>query len=215
MDGFIADNFSFNIYPPDTDSVIGCIESVSFDENGTEYTSESHGVTVKIPPNVISKGRTGKMVLTASLMAPVEVPTEFKPVSAMIWLCMNVKLQGCISVSIPHCVNVETKSHSERLCFLKTEDHCSVNHQTKKTMKFLRNGNFPVGERCGETKIDHFCYYCIAIVGMKETDVNIDLSSSFQMVAMMQIQPDILTNLWEVHVCILHTLPSCLKVSSL
>ena len=198
------------MYPPDTDSIIGCIESCTFDENGGEFYSHEHGVTITVPSGAIPAGVVSEMKFAATLTTPVKLPTDAVPVSAMIWLCMNVTLLKPILLQIPHYVNIASEAHSKNLQFVKTSCY-SRNNKAMSTMEVIEGGNFPVGESYGNIEISHFCYYCIT-QDIKASDIP---KNRYKAVTMKEKQPDFKRNLWLIDICIIPSLPTCLKVLSL
>ena len=147
-----------------------------------------------------------EMKFAATLNPAVKLLTNGVPVSATIWLCMNVVLQKPIKLQIPHYVNVKSKADFKNLQFVKSNFHLS-NKKTITTAQVIKGGEFPIHESYGMIEINHFCYYCIELI--QEDDIPDNL---YQAVTMKELQPDIERNLWMVHVCIIPSLPTCLKV---
>ena len=191
------------MYPPDTDHIIGCVETATFDERGGKFHSYEHGVTVAIPSGAIPSGMKAKMTFAATLNASVKLSDNAILGSAMIWICLNVALQKPILLKVPHCVNVKSKANSKKLRFVKTIFH-PTNNEPVNTMKVIKGGDFPVGESYGIIEIDHCCYYCIEFFPEDCPEFK------YRVVAMKKRQPD--NNKWDVHVAIMTTLPTCLKV---
>jgi len=142
-----------------------------------------------------------EMKFAATLNPKGEVLSNAMPVSAFIWMCMNVALQKSVVLQIPHYVNVQSETHSKKLQFVKSNCHSNNN---KTTTKVIEGGQFPVGESYGLIEITHFCYYCIE--HYQDTDIPEYL---YKVVTMKEIQPDAIRNLWIVHVCIIPSLETC------
>jgi len=84
------------LYPPDTDDIIGCVESATFDEAGGTFSSSEHGVIITVPKGAIPTGMISEMKFAATLNPKGEVLSNAMPVSAFIWMCMNVALQKSV-----------------------------------------------------------------------------------------------------------------------
>ena len=165
-----------------------------------------HGVTIIVPKMAVPSGIIAEMRFAATLIAPVEFSDNAIPVSAVIWLCMNVTLQKPIQLQIPHYVNVKTENHSKTLQFAKGNIH-SWDDKKVGMMKAIDGGNFPVGESFGKIEIDHFCYYCIQMKEADEIPENL-----YRIITMKEIQPNMANNLWNIHVCVIPSLETCFKV---
>ena len=198
---------SLSMYPPEMDCIIGCIESATFDVKGGEYHSHEHGVTVIVPSGAIPVGVVSEMKLAATLTATVQPSINGIPVSAIVWLCMNVTLQKPIMLQIPHYVNIKSKAQSKNLQFAKAKFHKSST-KIMRNMEVIKGGDFPVGGSYGMIEINHFCYYCIELY---QTSDNIP-EYSYRVVTMKERQPNLITKLWQINVCIIPTLDTCLKV---
>lgn len=186
---------------------MGIINVAVFDESGGKFYAAEHGITVTVPCGAIPSGVVTEMTFGATLIAPIKFSDNAIPVSAVIWLCMDVTLQKPIQLQIPHCVNVKTEKVAQTLKFAKVSMHS--NNQNP-IMKVIEGGKFAVGKSHGTVEINHFCYYCIESINLSDIPDNLYL-----MVTMKEIQPNIPKNLWKIHVCIIPSLSTCLKVFSL
>ena len=198
---------SYHISPCINDYIIGDIKSALFDENGGNFHISEHGVIITVPKMAIPCGQEAEIQFAATLIAPVKFSSNAKPVSAIIWLCMNVQLVKPIELQVSHCVNVETKDHSKTLQFAKCLIHHSREDVSTKTMEVIEGGDFPIGKSYGIIKIDHFCYYCIQSIEAVDIPKNL-----YEVITMKETQPNIRINLWNIHVCIIPSLPTCFKV---
>ena len=150
------------------------------------------------------------MKFAATTIAPVKFSVDVIPVSAIIWLCMNVKLQKPIRLQMQHFVNVKNEDDSRTLQFAKAYVHFN-DDKNFATMKAIKGGTFPIGELYGMIDIDHFCYYCIeANIKVRNIPENL-----YRIIAMKEALPNIASNLWNIHICVIPLLPTCLKVCCL
>ena len=189
---------------PDTHDLIGNIESVFFDKNGGTFCSDKHGVTVTIPHGTLKDGIKAELKFGATLLAPVKFAKNMLPVSAVIWLCMNVTLQKPVQIQIPHCVNIKSEAQANNLQFAK-----ALHSQNDKNMMIMDGGRFVIGESYGSIEIDHFCYYCVV---NNYYDGNIP-DYKYQAILFQSVQ--LQNNIWKLDICIMAALPTCEQVSNL
>ncbi|XP_065894743.1 uncharacterized protein [Dysidea avara] len=186
--------------PPDIVNWIGDIETESFDDGGGIFYSFNHDTTVTIPPDAIPKGKQGMLKFAATLCAPVKFAPNVVPVSAIVWLCMDVELQKPITLCLPHCVSVENVSHVNSLCFAKMT-HASP---SEGYMSVIDSGEFKVGEAFGLVDIDQSCYYCIVNSATVAKDIP---ENKYRIVAMKHKIPKI--DHWNCDVCLIPSLSTC------
>ena len=176
-----------------------------FDERGGVFHSYNHGVTVIVPPGAIPSGVLAELKFAAMLVAPVKF-TCVTPVSAIFWLCMEVILQKPIQIRLPE---MFTKNRSSRLQFAKSLH--SPFKIIEQQMDVLDGGKFTADQYYASIKVDHFCYYCIV-------DDKLDLSNipqnQYLLIAMKQLYLSTKDNNWNVHICIVPFIRTCIKVSS-
>ena len=190
--------------PPDTNDMIGNIESAFFDDSGGVFCSDKHGVTVMIPDGAIQSGVKAELKFGATLLAPVKFTKDVLPVSAIIWLCMGVKLQKPVQIQIPHYVNIKCKTQANNLRFAKVmHSKCD-----ESMMKLMDGGKFAVGGSCGSIEVDHFCYFCIV-----NNYYNASTDYKYQAVVFQnrQLHKDV----FNFDICIMAALPTCIQVSVL
>ena len=185
--------------------MIDNINVALFDEKGGNFCAAKHGITVTVPSGAVPSGKVAEMKFAATTIAPVKFSDDAMPVSAIVWLCMNVTLQKPIQLQMPHYVNVRTEDHSRTLQFAKANGHLNDNNAI---MEVIKGGTFPIGESYGIIEIDHFCYYCI----QKSVRVDDIPKNLYQIVTMKEMQPNIAANLWNIHICIIPSLATCFEV---
>lgn len=188
--------------PPDAHECI--TESIVIDENGKEFCSNKHGVIVIIPEGSIKSGVNAELKFGAMLSAPVKFAKNTKPVSPIIWLCMNADLQKSIKIKIPHYVSIESNADANYLQFAKAIHSSSDGSM----MEIMDGGEFDVGKSHGTIEVNHFCYYCILYNYYR----NHNLVYKYQAVSFQSKQP--YRGVWKFDICIVPSLPTCLQVSS-
>ena len=191
--------------PVDTECLIGGTEVKMFDERGGVFHSYNHGVTVIVPPGAIPSGILAELKFAAMLVACVKF-TSVTPVSPIFWLCMEVILQKPIQIRLPQ---MFMRNRNSRLRFAKSL-HSPVK-VIEQQMDVLDGGKFNTGQCYASIEVDHFCYYCI--VDDKLDPSNIP-QNQYLLIAMKQLHLSTGDN-WNVHICIVPFIRTCLKVSNI
>jgi len=189
--------------PPDIISWIGGVETQLFDENGGLLHSFNHEVTVTVPAGAIPKGEKGELKFAATLCAPVKFAPNIQPVSAIVWLCMNVELLKPITLCLPHFVCIENKSHVNSLFFARMT-HAST---SEGYMNVIDSGEFKVGEKFGIMEVDRSCYCCIVNSATGPTDFP---ENVYKIITMKHIIP--VQDHWKSDVCVIPSLSTCRMV---
>ena len=130
-----------------------------------------------------------------------DILSSYAPVSATIWLNMDVVLQKPISVRIPHYAIVKTKTHTKALSFAKM-----THNQFSGNVQVIEGGIFPIGKSYGEIKLDHFCYINI----IKKININEILENTYSLVVMKHQKPD--GDHWKCDICVIPFLPTLQQV---
>ena len=182
------------------------LESVIIDENGGKLYFDEHEIFVTIPPGAIPNRVKAELKFGATLFAPVKFANKSRPVSAIIWLCMNVSLLKPMQIQMPHCIDIESKAQASYLTFAKA---CH-SQSSEGVMEIVDGGKFDKNESYGSVEVTHFCYYCIQEVG-NDTDHLLNHKYQAYLFRSKQLHNDI----WMFKICVMSSLPTCLKVSIL
>ena len=188
--------------PPDDCNCL--VESVIIDENGGKLYSEKHAIIVLIPPGAIPSGVRAELKFGATLFAPVKFAKKSRPVSAIIWLCMNIALLKPMKIQMPHCVNIESKAQASYLTFAKAHHSPSSGDM----MKIIDGGEVDINKSYGSIKVTHFCYYCIQDMDYDENHL---LYHNYKAVLFCRRQPD--NHTWQFEICVMSSLATCEEVS--
>ena len=129
------------------------------------YHSTDHGVTIIIPEDAVS-GKA-RLQVGVSLVGPFRFPENYRPVSAVVWININVPLRKRAELHMPHFVLLENEKDTKKLGFFLASDQSFA---TCSEFVFLEC-NYPVSFKPGSTYgtlwVDHFCSGCI----LEEVDV--------------------------------------------
>jgi len=116
---------------------------------------------------------------------------------------MDVELQKSIELRLPHFAEILGTTHN--LQFVKSL-HSPFN-VIEESMQTIDGGTFPIGRSYSSIKIDHFCYYCIAVDKLALTDIPLN---KYAVIAITQKQP--LKTKWNAHICIVPLIRTCMEV---
>ena len=191
--------------PVDTEYLIGDIEVGMFDERGGVFHSYKHGVTVIFPAGAIPSGILAKLKFAATLVSSMPFQSNIVPLSAIFWLCMEVRLQKPIQLRLPL---LKSENIAGALQFAKSSHSTKLNIIGDQ-MKGLEHGTFVDGESYGSIEVDHFCYYCITKNNLKQEDIP---SNKYLLIAMKQSQPSSKDKSWSIHICLVPDLRTCDEV---
>jgi len=189
--------------PPDIVSWIGCIETHPLGDAVGVFHSDNHEVTVTFPPGAIPRGQQGVLKFAATICAPVKFAPDVVPVSAIVWLCMDVKLQKSVTLCLPHFVRVKNNSHVNSLYFARMT-HAST---SEGYMNVIDSGTFKVGESFGLIEVDRSCYCCIVNSITMAEDIP---ESKYRIIPMKHKLP--VNDHWKCDVCIIPALSTCRTV---
>ena len=184
--------------------MIGNAKPVIVTEKGEKFCFDEHNISVTVPSEAIPTGERAKMLLTATLNAPVKFSSNAIPVSAVVWLHMDKKLDKPIKLQVPHYVEIKTKDQSRALQFVMSKCHKGYNNEIL-PMEVVEGGEFPINESYGEIEIEHLCYICIE----RKISRTIIPDNKYRIVFMREKPSE---NLWKVDICILPYLATCLTV---
>ena len=176
-----------------------------FDERGGTFHSANHGVTVVFPNGAIPKEYLVELKFAAMLDAPIKFSSNFIPVSAIHWLCMDKELEQPIQLYLPHSVNIQNEAQTSKLKFAKFQ-HLQLGGAMD--MQSIEGGNFPVGESYGFIEVKHFCYYCIVEDNLDPSDIP---NNKYVIAAVTKKKP--VSCNWEAHICLYPSLQTCANVN--
>ena len=104
FNAIFAASLSYMDPPPNIDYTFNNINVYLVDENGGRFLMFKHGIVITVPKMTIPSSIVAKMQIGVYLVAPMMFSNNVIPVSTVIWLCINVKLQKPIKLHVPHFV---------------------------------------------------------------------------------------------------------------
>lgn len=127
---------------------------------------KSHDISIKIPPSAITGAHEARMEVGILLNGPFQFPTDVRPISPILWICIsnNASLCKSIEVNLPHFVKIACQDDVKKLgiTFMKANHHFS-----KDTGKFdfvslqSDNSKCTIKSQQGILQTNHFCFLCI------------------------------------------------------
>ena len=181
---------------------VGNVETRSFNDNEELYHFSDHELTVTVPAGAIPAGKQGVLKVGTTLCAPVKFAPNVVPVSAIVWLCVDVKLRKPIRLCLPHIVKVENRSHVNCLYFAKMK-HAST---SEGYMNVIDSGEFNVNEAFGLLDVEESSYYCIVNSLAEAEDIP---EIRYRIITMKHKYP---VDYWKCDICMLPAISTCTKV---
>ena len=206
---YFATDFPSSLFPPpwNISDMIGQVKPVIVTEEKKTFYFSDHDIYVTVPSEAIPTGKRSQMLLTATLNAPVEFANNTVPVSALVWLHMDIKPKKPIKLQMPHYVDIKSQDQSSDLQFAMSK--CSVgdagNKEILLPMEAVKGGDFPINNSHGTIDIDPLCYICI----QQNISVTEIPDNTYRIVF---IREKLTVNLWKVNIIILARLGTCLQV---
>ena len=141
------------------------IDVLKCDSSGRTFTNVDHDISLRVPPGAIADGVTVHIEVGVTLHGPFQFPPGTRPISPIIWLCMQegIPFQKPVEVILPHFLH---DWEDLQLGFLKA-DHSITNTDCGKKYTF-----HPVNDSVMDFKSEnntgfgilstyHFCFLCI------------------------------------------------------
>ena len=95
-----------------------------------------------------------------SLVGPFNIPKNYRPVSAVFWIDINVPLLECVELHIPHFVRLQNEKDTKKLSFFLADDQSFTNTGEFQFDREL-DCSFKPGSAYGALWVDHFCVGCL------------------------------------------------------
>ena len=129
---YFSTDFPSSIFPPlqNIGDMIGQVKPVIVTEKEETFNFSDHDVYVTVPSEAVSPGKRSKMLLTATLNAPVKFSNNVVPVSVFLWLHTDIKLKKHIKLRMPHYVDIKSQDQSSALQFAMSK--CSARDDKEK-----------------------------------------------------------------------------------
>lgn len=191
---------------------LGPTTFIKCDSSGGVYHDPVHDFSVRIPETAVPEGASITIEIGVMLSGPFQFPTDLKPVSPIVWLCVrnqeNFEFVKPVQIILPHYLHIASQDDLNRLqlTFLKAKHAVSDNSLYQFTQA-EGTATIEVQSTQGTLSTKHFCFLCIAAkLSPEDTDkVNYCL---------VQVQPCTLeTSSWMVYFCVAYFLQTCIEVS--
>lgn len=185
-------------------------ETITFDHNGGQYTSQYHDIRITVPKGAIKKHAVIELLVKVTLHGPFTFPDEKRPISPIVWVGMspNIKFKRPIEIQIPHFAEISPESLNEELIFLKTTDRKKTGKKYGKQYQFFQvaENNQHFDNNHGTVLTKKASFFCI--VG--------DISSNSTLTANYCLLPVIPRQItqptWKIHYYITYLLKSHIHV---
>lgn len=186
------------------------IDIIRCTSNGGVYYNAVHDITVRIPEGAISKGASVTIEIGIALYGPFQFPEGTKPVSPIVWLCVqqgeHYQFLKSVEIVLPHYLHVTTADDASILHFLKAGHHVNENKQYQFQVAHGK-ACFSTQKTYGTLSTGHFCFLCISsrTVSQERT-----AKAKFCLISVI---PDPITEpSWTIYFCVCYFLQTCMEV---
>ena len=193
-------------------SFLDPIEVIQCSSSGGKYTSQVHGVTLKIPSGAIPQGIAMRIEFGVTLSGPFSFPTNTRRISPIVWLCIQQTqptpfgFLKPVEVKLPHYLDLtsEDSIRSLQLKYLKASHDCDE----AQTFHFDTEGEaiFQPRSSYGTIHTQHFCFICLVAAA------RCDLTPSSYYFLMRVIPRPVSSTAWDINFCVGHFLQTFIEV---
>ena len=175
------------------------ITSMYFTSTGGVMVIEEYGVTVNVPSGAIEDHHTVEIQAAASLFGPFDIPSDYYPVSAYVWIEANYTFKKTVEIEFEH--HADISNSASQLCILKACcTKCNSDEMHEST------GDYVINDSVCTLYTNHFCSYCLAAKSTQIPD---------RIVAYHYLPEDYKTvDEFRAEVCFCYDLNCCKKVIS-
>ena len=185
-------------------------ETITFDQNGGQYTSQYHDIRITVPKGAIKKHAVVELQVKVTLHGPYTFPDEKRPISPIVWVGMspNIKFKRPIEIRIPHFAEISPESLNEELIFLKTTDWKKTVKTYGKLYRFFQvaENNQHFNNNHGTVSTKEACFFCIA----GDISSNSTLTANYCLLPVIPRQ--ITQPTWKIHYYFTYLLKSYIHV---
>ena len=188
------------------------IEVIQCTCSGGRYTNKVHDVSLKIPSGAIPQGIAMKIEIGVTLSGPFLFPTNTRPISPIVWLCINQSqptpfgFLKPIEVNLPHYLDLASEDNirSLQLKYVKASHNCSE----VQTFHFDTDGEavFRPRSSYGTIYTQHFCFFCLVAAAQQ------DLTPSSYYFHMRVVPRPVSSTAWDINFCVGHYLQTFIEV---
>ena len=161
--------------------------------DGRVYNDECNDFGLEIPAGAIPEGESITIDIGVALHGPFQYPEGLRPVSPVFWVCVrdqkNFQFLKPVTVTIPHCLNIESYGDIESLgvSFLKGDHEINL----KQMYQFQQAVGYMLIQpqrTHAMVQITHFCSLCFSC----KTNTNLLEKAIFCMYSVIpcKISPD-------------------------
>ena len=139
------------------------IASVHFTSTGGVMVIEEYGVKVTVPSGAIEDHHKVEVQAAASLFGPFNILTDYRPVSAYVWIGVNYTFKKLIEIEFEHHADISNLKDISQLCILKAccTTGCTKCNSHPHVMHEITQG-YVISDSVCTLYTDHFCSQCLA-----------------------------------------------------
>ena len=141
------------------------IQSKNIRSNGGMLFIEDHMIFIQVPENAVSKDDTVEIQAAASYYGYYEIPDDYQPISAYLWVAANYKFKRQVKIIMPHYGAVFTEDDKSAISVLTATEEDGIKKEEGHVVYRMHQDNSYECEVEGAVciyKVYHFCSDCIA-----------------------------------------------------
>ena len=141
------------------------IESKNINSNGGMLFIEDHMIFIQVPENAVAKDDIVEVQAAVSYYGYYEIPDDYQPISAFLWVAADYKFKEQVKVIMPHYGAVFTEDDKSAISVLTASEEDGVKKEEGQIVYKMHQDNSYECEVEGAVcvyKVNHFCSNCIA-----------------------------------------------------
>ena len=140
------------------------IQSKNINHDGGTLFIEDHMIFIQIPENAVAKGDTVEVQAAASYYGCYEIPDDYQPISAFLWVAANYKFSKKVKIIMPHYGAVITEDDKSAVSLLTASVEDAIKKEKDHIIYKMHQDNsfdYEVEGAVCVYNVDHFCSNCL------------------------------------------------------
>ena len=140
------------------------VQSKNVNHNGGALFIEDHMIFIQIPENAVNKDDIVEIQAAASYFGQYEIPDEYQPISAYLWVAANYKFKKQVKIIMPHYGAVYTEDDKSAVSVLTASEEDKIKTEEGQIVYKMHHDNSYDYEVEGAVcifKVYHFCSDCL------------------------------------------------------
>ena len=142
----------------------------NINHNGGTLFIEDHKIQIQIPENAIANGDIVQIQAAASYFGSYEIPDDYEPISAYLWMTAEYKFKEQVKIVIPHHGAVYSEDDKTAITIMTASEEDGITIKEGKIVFEMHQDNsydYEVEGAVCVYKVRHFCSDCVVKNKMK------------------------------------------------